>query len=178
MDGASAGDGTAVACAPAGRWPQTASCHGQTLRDQVLAGDGTRFLGLRSCGPIAVSTGLRASLAFVRQGFLTAPAAKGWWACVCWRPVAVVQVYDRVVDSTTCAYRSDCHAFDPFSSKHRLAKVRADCAADMLRCSVKSTHGRLRRLAHAVRPTSGGGFGLAAKPLICSTDSTPAVAPF
>jgi hypothetical protein len=24
-------------------------------------------------------------------------------------------VYDRVIDSTICAYRSDCHAFDPFS---------------------------------------------------------------
>jgi hypothetical protein len=30
----------------------------QTLRDQVLAGDGTRSLGLRSCGPIAVSTSI------------------------------------------------------------------------------------------------------------------------
>ena len=44
-----------AACAPAGRCPQTAACHGQTLRDQVLAGDGTRFLVLRTRGPIAVS---------------------------------------------------------------------------------------------------------------------------
>src|SRR5438045_8879902 len=43
---------------PASRYPQTATCHGQTLRDQVLAGDGTRVLGLRSCGPIAVSTSI------------------------------------------------------------------------------------------------------------------------
>jgi len=43
-------------CAPAGRCPQTATCHGQTLRDQVLAGDGTRFLGLRSCGHVQFAT--------------------------------------------------------------------------------------------------------------------------
>jgi len=47
-----AGDGTLRGLRSRGPMPAS---HGQTLRDQVLAGDGTRFLGLRSCGPTAVS---------------------------------------------------------------------------------------------------------------------------
>src|SRR5262245_40939277 len=64
-------------CTPASRYTQTATCHGQTLRDQVLADDGTRFLGLRSCGPIAVSTSIISRFGLRLGGSSTGRAVVG-----------------------------------------------------------------------------------------------------
>src|SRR6516164_4081689 len=47
------------------------------VRDQVPAGDGTRFLGLRSCGPIAVSTSIISRFGLRLGGSSTGRAVAG-----------------------------------------------------------------------------------------------------